>query len=241
MTKFTHDFLAAAVKHGLLSTAYGLRNGVHYGVKIRAPHALVMTLLFKSNQPIRKNFESILKMTFVHARNLGGFVLIYKGLLALGRTAHAISGTPLLTPPGTPAEAWHALLAGWVGGMMIWAKHSSVNEQIVMYLFSRILVGLAKLLAKKGVKPFSDWTFAQTYPYFAAAVWAIVMWLFEQHPKVLQPSLEQSMRYLYHDTNAWSRDCQELAPSLASVAVTGLILWVQRGKWNTLLDLKARL
>eukprot|EP00285_Hemiselmis_virescens_P013258 CAMPEP_0173383332 /NCGR_PEP_ID=MMETSP1356-20130122/5884_1 /TAXON_ID=77927 ORGANISM="Hemiselmis virescens, Strain PCC157" /NCGR_SAMPLE_ID=MMETSP1356 /ASSEMBLY_ACC=CAM_ASM_000847 /LENGTH=241 /DNA_ID=CAMNT_0014338137 /DNA_START=29 /DNA_END=754 /DNA_ORIENTATION=- len=241
MTKFTHDFVMDAVRHGLLSTAYGVRNGAHYGVKIRAPHALVMTLLFKSDQPLRKNFEGILKMTFVHARNLGGFCLVYKGLLALGRALHAASGTPLLTPPGTPAAAWHALLAGWVGGMLIWAKHSSVNEQIVMYLFSRILVGLVKLLAKKGIHPFSKWTFPQAYPYFAAAVWAIVMWLFEYHPKVLQPSLEQSMRYLYHDTNAWSRDCRELAPSAASVAVAALILYVQRGKWSQLFDLRARL
>jgi hypothetical protein len=72
-------------------------------------------------------------------------------------------------------------------------------------------------------------------------VWAIVMWLFEAHPKVLQPSLEASMRYLYHDTNAWNRDCRELVPSLASVGVAGAILWVQRGKWAQLLDLTARL
>jgi hypothetical protein len=51
---------------------------------------------------------------------------------------------------------------------MIWAKHSSVNEQIVMYLFSRILVGLCKLFAKKGVSPFNKWTFSEFYPYFAA-------------------------------------------------------------------------
>jgi hypothetical protein len=82
-------------------------------------------------------------MTFVHARNLGAFVLLYKTLLALvklthlstmsahdcasaapcsckcggggaqGRIAHAAAGRPLTTPAGTPAEAWHALLAGW--------------------------------------------------------------------------------------------------------------------------------
>jgi hypothetical protein len=36
---------------------------VHYGVKIRAPHALVMTFLFKGDQPIRKNIEGILKVS----------------------------------------------------------------------------------------------------------------------------------------------------------------------------------
>jgi hypothetical protein len=38
------------------------RNGAHYGVKIRAPHALVMTMLFKPDQPIRKNIEAIVKV-----------------------------------------------------------------------------------------------------------------------------------------------------------------------------------
>jgi hypothetical protein len=85
-----------------------------------------------------------------------------------GRTGHAVAGIPLLTAPGKPAAQWHALLAGWIGGLMIWAKHSSVNEQIVMYLFSRILVGLCKLFAKKGVSPFNKWTFGEFYPYFAA-------------------------------------------------------------------------
>lgn len=32
--------------HGLLAVLRGGRNGVLYGVKIRLPHALVMTLLF---------------------------------------------------------------------------------------------------------------------------------------------------------------------------------------------------
>ena len=36
---------------------------MHYGVKIRAPHALVMTFLFKGDQPIRKNIEGILKVS----------------------------------------------------------------------------------------------------------------------------------------------------------------------------------
>ena len=40
-----------------------------------------------------------------------------------------------------------------------------------------------------GVKPFASVTYAHVYPVFAAAVWAIVMCLYESHPDVLQPSL----------------------------------------------------
>ena len=36
------------------------RNGLHYGVQVRAPHALVMTMLFKAGQPLKSNLISIL-------------------------------------------------------------------------------------------------------------------------------------------------------------------------------------
>jgi hypothetical protein len=44
------------------------------------------------------------------------------------------------------------------------------------------------------LRPFCSVNYGQVYPYFAAGVWAAVMWLYEAHPKLLQPSLETSMR-----------------------------------------------
>ena len=41
-------------------------------------------------------------------------------------------------------------------------------------------------------------------PLFGAAVWAVVLWLFEHEPESLQPSLRASMDYLYRDSNAWT-------------------------------------
>jgi len=186
------------------------RNGLHYGVKVRAPHSLVMAAVFKNHLPIKDNIVGILKvslpvrprqrpvivhgrqyraiypcarlllhairrltdrrrqMSFAHARNLGTFVLIYKGVLSLVparirpaapspphqpiqrptpprapthapeprprpprqlRVLHEAAGVSVHSPPGRPAERWHALLAGWIGGQIVWAKHSSVNEQ----------------------------------------------------------------------------------------------------------------
>ena len=241
MSAARRDAVRLALGHAVISTLLGLRNGVHYGVKIRAPHALVMTFLFKANQPLRKNLEQILKMTFVHARNLGGFVLIYKALLGGGRLLHLLTGAPVTTPPGTPAAAWHALLAGWVGGWLIWANHSSVNEQIAMYLLSRIVVSLFRLLAKKGAAPFSKVTYSQVYPFFAAGVWAVVMWLYETNPDLLQPSLTASMKYLYSDTNAWERGRETFLPTAASAFVVGSMLWLYRAAPADLLDMKKRL
>mmetsp|Transcript_14194 Transcript_14194/g.22071 ORF Transcript_14194/g.22071 Transcript_14194/m.22071 type:complete len:163 (+) Transcript_14194:476-964(+) len=136
---------------------------------------------------------------------------------------------------------WHAALAGWIGAHLVWAKHSGVNEQICLYLLSRVIMGVFKLLAKNGIAPFKDITFKQAYPMFACGVWAAVMWLYETNPKVLQPSLEASMRYLYHDTNTWMRGAENFLPNGPSVAVFGLMCWLYRDRLADLLDLAKRL
>lgn len=241
MSAAKRDAARLALSHAAMSTLLGLRNGLHYGVKIRAPHALVMTFLFKANEPVKKNLLQILKMSFVHARNLGGFVLIYKAILGAGRILHAVLGLKMGTAPGTPAAAWHALLAGWLGGWLIWAHHSSVNEQIAMYLLSRVLVGLLRLLAKNRVHPFSSVNYQQVYPFFAAGVWAIVMWIYETNPDVLQPSLTASMKYLYADSNKWERARETFLPSTASAIVVGSMLWLYKSAPADLLDLSKRL
>lgn len=70
----------------------------------------------------------------------------------------------------------------------------------MLYLFSRIMMGLAKLPVKKNViaEP------AQTFPIFASLVWATVMFLFQNERDVLQPSLQASMQYIYIDSNRWN-------------------------------------
>jgi len=76
-----------------------------------------------------------------------------------------------------------------------------VEFQINLYLLSRIIYGLAKLAVKRGYisTPKGD-----TFPWFAALVWGIVLWQFEYEMDTLQPSLRSSMTYLYHDSNKWT-------------------------------------
>jgi len=38
---------------------------------------------------------------------------------------------------------------------------------------------------------------------FAAVMWGVVLCLFEYEKDTLQPSLQNSMTYLYHDSNVW--------------------------------------
>ncbi|XP_071484850.1 peroxisomal membrane protein 4-like [Diadema setosum] len=186
-TSMVNEFLASGRYHDILSILKGLRNGAVYGVKIRAPHALVMTFLFGSGSLYDK-IRAILRATYTHSKNLASFVFLYKSLLVIMRRLE-----------GKPAGA-HSLLAGFVGGYLIFGENNKVNSQINMYLLSRILFGAARMARDKGIIPEPK---IDVFPIFAAIVWAIVMWQFETHQSVLQQSLQNSMTYLYHDSNVW--------------------------------------
>jgi peroxisomal membrane protein 4 len=56
----------------------GLLGGARYGVKIRLPHALVMTSLFRKDLTSRGKLRQILRMTLEHASHLAAFATIYK-------------------------------------------------------------------------------------------------------------------------------------------------------------------
>ena len=84
---------------------------------------------------LKKKLSTIAQLTFAHAKNLFMFVGIYKTLMVLlGRLSG--ESVPL-----------HSLLAGGVGGWVVFGKNGSVNQQINLYLTGRILMGLASVIA----------------------------------------------------------------------------------------------
>lgn len=101
--------------------------------------------------------------------------------------------------PGIPEKPQHAAIAGAIGGYCIWGNYTSINYQIVLYLTSRVIVGLATLAKQKNIPPFcwKGMTRKNVYPYKAAVIWSIVMVLFESNPDVLHPSLKKSMDEIY--------------------------------------------
>ncbi|KAJ3294384.1 Peroxisomal membrane protein 4 [Borealophlyctis nickersoniae] len=192
-----NELLASGQHHDLLAIIKGFRNGAVYGAKVRFPHALVMTFLFRDGifvksgpftndawLSLQDKFRVIFKATYQHSRNLAFFVTIYKTLLAAQRI---IKGKE---------HNFDAFFAGLIGGYIVFGKNNNVNMQIVLYLFSRIMVGAAKLAVKQGVVPQPE----NTFPVFAAVVWGIVMWLFRHNRDTLQGSLQASMQYLYNDS-----------------------------------------
>ncbi|KAM9648449.1 LOW QUALITY PROTEIN: peroxisomal membrane protein 4 [Morphnus guianensis] len=170
-----------------LAVLKGFRNGAVYGAKIRAPHALVMTFLFKSGS-LREKLKSIAQATYTHSRNLAYFVSTYKGLMAL---QSRLQGKKI---------PFHSFFAACIGGWLVFGENNPINSQIIMYLLSRILFGLSRLAVEKGYVPQPK---QDPFPLVAALIWGTVLWLFEYHRQTLQPSLQSSMTYLYDDSNVW--------------------------------------
>lgn len=116
----------------------------------------------------------------------------------------------------------HSFIAGLFGGYWVFghgkAGFSSVSQQIVIYVFARVVLGFAKLAVLppgdntliggaygghggKGIFGLNEQQLAlvrtRSWPVFAALSWGSVMWLFRFHPETLQASLRNSMTYMY--------------------------------------------
>ena len=116
----------------------------------------------------------------------------------------------------------HTFLAGLFGGYWVFGHgkgaSSSVNQQIVIYVFARVVLALAKLAVQppgdnslvggiygghggKGALGLSQEQLSiiqrYSWPVFASFSWASVMWIFRYYPETLQPSLRSSMTYMY--------------------------------------------
>jgi hypothetical protein len=64
--------------HAVLVSLLG---GARYGAKIRFPHALVMTFLFRIDLTFRHKLKSIVFLVTEHATNLASFAALYKLIL----------------------------------------------------------------------------------------------------------------------------------------------------------------
>ena len=110
-----------------LAVIKGIRNGLVYGAKIRFPHALVMTFLFREGDVVSKLYW-ILQATKQHALNLGKFVGIFKLIMLL---LHKYSPSALLKQQGEAKSVdWRPFVAGVVGGYVVFGKNDPINNQV---------------------------------------------------------------------------------------------------------------
>ncbi|KLJ13491.1 hypothetical protein EMPG_11568 [Blastomyces silverae] len=186
-----------------LAVLKGARNGAVYGAKIRFPHALVMIFLFRSGS-IREKAWLVFKATRQHARNLSLFAVIYKSTVLALR---------YLGPGGWGKEGpYDTFVAGLLGGYLVFGKSpGSVSKQIVIYIFARVVLAMAKIAVEPGTHGLShlitpetrNKIYANAWPAFASLSWAFVMYLFRWYPAAIQSSLRSSMTYIYADSDHW--------------------------------------
>lgn len=185
------EFLTRILMEGLV----GAQRGLIYGVKIRLPHAFVMALLFRRrNSTLLELSQWVVQLTTEHALSLASFVSFYRA------SKQAIK---LLIPDDSMSMVPQAtsLFLGAIGGVWIFGDdRSTVSQQIVLYLTSRVISGLIK-------RHTGNQNASKTFKVNAALAWALVMWLWEQdcdksysdEEKALPRSLGSSMDYLYGD------------------------------------------
>ncbi|KAF5356282.1 hypothetical protein D9756_004228 [Leucocoprinus leucothites] len=207
MAAIINDIITNPAYHDYLAILKGARNGFVYGVKVRFPHALVMSILFGRGS-WQDRASVIFKATRQHAFNLAKFVTLYKAFLLVQKKAN--SGKP---------RSSDTFIAGLLGGYLVFGKRNAVNEQIVLYVVSRVVASFIprasspyntspqSSLAGSAVKPVPP--DSRYFSLFAALAWGSVMWLFQNKGENIQPGMFNSMKYLYRDSEAW-RDLRTL-------------------------------
>ncbi|OLL26497.1 Peroxisomal membrane protein 4 [Neolecta irregularis DAH-3] len=134
-------FLLDPKNRPFLAVVKGLRNGLVYGTKIRFSHAAVMAMLFKTGS-VRDKMHWVFMATKTHAKNLGLYVTIYKTamlLLSILGQGKETSADPFI--------------AGLLGGYIVFRRSNNINQQIVLYVFARNMLALAKLPIHKNLLP----------------------------------------------------------------------------------------
>jgi len=125
-----------------------------------------------------------------------------------------------MSPTGKERH-YDSFLAGLLGGYTVFGRtiHNSVSQQIVIYVFARVALALAKLavqpknvgriqgggggggggweLLGDGGSRLRKEAVKNGWPMFASLSWAMVMYVWRWHPEAVQPSLRSSMNYMY--------------------------------------------
>lgn len=194
----------------LLVILKSARNGAVYGAKVRFPHALVMVFMFRSGT-FREKVGLVLKATRQHASNLARFAVVYKTTMLV---------LSLLNPKRPGKEgSYDTFFAGALGGYTVFGRGNPgpVKQQIVIYVFARVMLALAKLSVESPsftsntptptifTQRFSPETRAKiqenAWPVFASLSWAFVMYVFRWQPESIQNSLKSSMKYMYVESS----------------------------------------
>lgn len=166
----------------------GFRNGVVYGTRVRAPHALVLNLVW-SKSPYSSMPAKIFKVTKTHALGLGYSAALY-----------AVVRGVLRWMQGT-THMWHNALAGFLIGACFWGDaNNGVHIQMMMYILARLICGLFHLITNKLAVPVPSYA----YRVYMGGLWSLVILFLVYSPDKLQSSMTQSLQYIFQESNKFS-------------------------------------
>jgi len=179
----------------LLSAARGYRNGIITATRLRMPYiyqAFIYAVLYREGG-LKEKIKFVIKQLFFHGRNLGMYVAIYKTICCLFRNMGISNGT-------------ESLIAGFVGGYTAFGDSKgvsgSVNNQLVLYLFSRSIIGFIQSAVNRGLIPAGTSTQTpQGFRVFAGITLAMALYLTEHEPETLSSSFMSTMKFLYHKSD----------------------------------------
>jgi len=125
-------------------------------------------------------------------------VFLYKSLLLLQKKFN-----------GGKVHKADTFIAGLIGGYIVFGERNQINEQIVLYVTSRVV---ATIIPRAFPPPVPSATTpyprpvppsAAHFSIFAALTWGAVMYLFNERGYAIQPGMWSSMKYLYRDSDHW--------------------------------------
>jgi hypothetical protein len=67
-----------SVSQEIIAIMTSIYSGAQYGLKVRLPHALLMTFLFRKDLSLKKKIQTIVTLTWHHSYSLAKFAGIYK-------------------------------------------------------------------------------------------------------------------------------------------------------------------
>ncbi|CBH13969.1 peroxisomal membrane protein 4, putative [Trypanosoma brucei gambiense DAL972] len=191
VTLLIDDMIRSGKYKILFDALKSFRNGFVYGARIRAPHALVLNLVW-SSAPYSVIARRVFDATRQHALRLGATAFTFsllRSLMAL------VEGRQ---------RPWHSVVAGFIIGCLYWGEQGAVTVQMSMYILSRILSALFFILMERLAVTTSVHPPPWAFRLYSGVLWMFVMPLFLYHREALQPTMRTSMQYIYEDCTRYS-------------------------------------
>jgi hypothetical protein len=76
------------VSQEIIAIMTSIYSGAQYGLKVRLPHALLMTFLFRKDLSLKKKIQTIVTLTWHHSYSLAKFAGIYKVRFSIERVSY---------------------------------------------------------------------------------------------------------------------------------------------------------